>query len=37
MLAARKNTVIEISVEGDDAELTMQHLVDAFESEFGEK
>ncbi|MBX7067720.1 MAG: HPr family phosphocarrier protein [Parachlamydiales bacterium] len=37
MLAAKKNAVIEIVVEGDDAELTMQHLVAAFDMEFGEK
>jgi phosphocarrier protein HPr len=37
MLAAKKNAVIEIIVEGDDAELTMQHLVSAFDMEFGEK
>lgn len=36
MLAARKNTLIEITVEGDDAELTMDQLVTAFETEFGE-
>lgn len=37
MLAAKKNSVIEVTVEGEDAELTMQHLVTAFELEFGEK
>ncbi|MGB7977831.1 MAG: HPr family phosphocarrier protein [Chlamydiales bacterium] len=37
MLAAKKNSVIEVTIEGDDAELTMQHLVDAFDMEFGEK
>lgn len=37
MLAAKKNSVIEIVVEGEDAELTMQHLLAAFEMEFGEK
>lgn len=37
MLAARKNSQIEITVDGDDAETTMEHLVTAFESEFGEK
>ena len=36
MLAARKNTVIEITVDGDDAEMTMEQLVTAFETEFGE-
>lgn len=37
MLAAKKNAVIEIAVEGEDAELTMQHLLSAFDLEFGEK
>lgn len=37
MLAAKKNAVIEIAVEGEDAELTMQHLLSAFDMEFGEK
>lgn len=37
MLAAKKNAVIEITVEGEDAELTMQHLLSAFDLEFGEK
>jgi phosphocarrier protein len=36
MLAAKKNAVIEIVVEGIDAEATMAHLVAAFEQEFGE-
>lgn len=37
MLAAKKNAVIEIIVEGEDAEVTMQHLLAAFDMEFGEK
>ena len=37
MLAAKKNSLIEITVEGEDAEMTMTYLVDAFEKEFGEK
>lgn len=37
MLAAKKNAVIEVVVDGEDADLTMQHLVAAFEMEFGEK
>jgi phosphocarrier protein HPr len=37
MLAAKKNSVIEITIEGDDAELTMQQLIKAFDMEFGEK
>jgi len=36
MLAARKNTLIEIVVEGDDAEITMELLIKAFEGQFGE-
>ena len=36
MLAARRNAKITISVEGDDADLTMNKLVDAFENQFGE-
>ncbi len=37
MLAARKNSQITVTVEGEDAEMTMQHIVKAFEEEFGEK
>ena len=37
MLAAKKNAVIEGIIEGEDAELTMQHLVSAFDMDFGEK
>lgn len=37
MLAAKKNAVIEVTIDGDDAEVTMQQLVNAFEMEFGEK
>lgn len=36
MLAAKKNATIEIVVEGEDAELTMELLVKAFDAEFGE-
>lgn len=36
MLAARKNSVITITVEGEDAEKTMEGLVQAFETGFGE-
>jgi len=36
MLAARKNAKITASLEGDDAEETMQKLVEAFDNEFGE-
>lgn len=37
ILAAQKNTNIEIVVEGEDAEITMKQLIEAFENEFGEK
>lgn len=37
MLAAKKNTVIEVTIEGEDAEVTMELLLNAFEMEFGEK
>lgn len=37
MLAARKNTVLTVTVEGVDAEIVMSRLVNAFESEFGER
>jgi phosphocarrier protein HPr len=36
MLAAKKNTSIEICVEGEDADRVMKQLVDAFENQFGE-
>lgn len=36
MLAATKNSLITIVVDGDDAETTMQKIVDAFENQFGE-
>lgn len=36
MLAARKNSNITISVDGEDAHLTMEKLVEAFENQFGE-
>ncbi len=37
MLAARKNSVIEITVDGEDSETTMLNLVKAFDLEFGER
>lgn len=37
MLAAQKNSQITITVEGEDAEETMAHLIHAFENQFGEK
>lgn len=37
MLAAKKNAQIEVIVEGEDADLTMQQIMMAFEQEFGEK
>lgn len=36
MLAAQKNASILVEIEGEDAELTMEKLVDAFEAKFGE-
>jgi len=36
MLAARKNSVITIDVEGEDAEQVMQKLTEAFDNQFGE-
>jgi phosphocarrier protein HPr len=37
MLAAKKNSLIEVIIEGEDAEVTMDLLEKAFEMEFGEK
>jgi phosphocarrier protein len=37
MLAARKNSQIVITTEGDDAEAAMRVMVRAFEDQFGEK
>ncbi|MDE3046221.1 MAG: HPr family phosphocarrier protein [Verrucomicrobiota bacterium] len=37
MLAAKKNSQITVTIEGEDAETTMNQLVRAFEQEFGEK
>lgn len=37
MLAAKKNALIEVVIEGIDAESTMENLTNAFEMEFGEK
>lgn len=37
MMAARKNALIEITVEGEDADFAMQTIVQAFEDQFGEK
>ena len=36
MLAAGKNSQILISVDGEDAEETLESLVHAFDTEFGE-
>ena len=36
MLAAKRNTSITITAEGDDAMETVQKLVEAFENKFGE-
>jgi phosphocarrier protein len=37
MLAAKKNSTITVTVEGEDAETTMAYILRAFEEEFGEK
>jgi phosphocarrier protein HPr len=37
MLAAKKNSQITVTIEGEDAEITMELLVRAFEQEFGEQ
>ncbi len=37
MLAARRNSKITIMVDGEDANLTMEKLIDAFENQFGEE
>ncbi len=36
LLAAKKNSKITISVEGNDADKTMEQLLEAFENQFGE-
>lgn len=36
MLAASKNAKITIEVQGEDANLTMEKLVEAFDNHFGE-
>ena len=36
MLAAKKNSQITITVEGEEASSTMQKLVESFENAFGE-
>ncbi len=36
MLAANKNAQILVTVEGEDAETTMDSLVEAFNNQFGE-
>ena len=37
MLAATKNSMITVIVDGEDAKETMQKIVDAFENQFGDK
>jgi phosphocarrier protein len=37
MMAARKNSQIVITTEGEDAELAMKVMVRAFDEQFGEK
>lgn len=36
MLGIKKNSQIILTVEGEDAEETLQNLTDAFENQFGE-
>lgn len=36
MLAANKNSQILVTVEGEDAQETMNSLVEAFDNQFGE-
>jgi phosphotransferase system HPr (HPr) family protein len=36
MLSATKNSLITVVVEGDDADETMEMIVQAFENQFGE-
>jgi phosphocarrier protein HPr len=36
MLAARRNSTITIMIDGEDANITMEKLVAAFENEFWE-
>lgn len=36
MLAATRNSMITVVVDGEDARETMQRIVDAFENQFGE-
>lgn len=36
MLAANKNAQILVTIEGDDAQETMDNLVEAFNNQFGE-
>ena len=36
MLAAKRNTQLQITVEGEDAEETMEKLTHIFETRFGE-
>ncbi len=36
MLAVHKNSAVTITVDGDDAEETMDKLINAFETKFGE-
>lgn len=37
MLAAKKNSQILITIEGEDAEMVMKMIVRSFEEQFGEK
>ena len=37
MLAAKKNEILQVTIEGVDAEETLSRLKEAFESKFGER
>lgn len=37
MLAIKKNSLVTLTAEGDDAEETLNKLVSAFETQFGEQ
>jgi len=37
MLAVKKNSQLILEVEGEDAEETMEKLINAFETQFGEE
>ena len=37
MLAIKKNSLITLTIEGDDADDVLAKLIDAFENQFGEE